>query len=134
MIKVILLAVLLVFATAKFTKASHEYWYTAAKKTATTGVPFADISWNYCDLKCLYLETYYPGKDFVVINFEEAAYKPNFAACYVRTTHGYALWNTVAKNNFFEENCGHDNEDYVANSDYRIISKEGEGRGARIEY
>ena len=134
MMKVLLLALLVLFATAKYTRASHEYWYTAAKSTATTGIPYADISWNYCDLKCLYLENLYEGKDFVVINFEEAAYKPNFAACYVRTSHGYALWNTVAQNSFFEENCGGDTEDYAASSDYTITSKEGQGRRAQISY
>ena len=99
-----------------------------------TGIPFSDVAWDYCDLKCLYLENYYPNTDFVVLNFEEAAYKPNFAACYVRSANGYSLWNTVASNTFYEENCGEDNEDYAASSDYRIISKLGEGRGAHISY
>ena len=134
MMKLIFLIVVVVMVGAKYQRASHAYWYTAAKKTATTGVPYADISWNYCDLKCTYLENYYPDKDFVVMEFEEAAYKPNFAACYVQTSNGYALWNTVAKNSFFDDNCGGDSDDYASNSEYKIISKEGDGRGTPISY
>jgi hypothetical protein len=47
----------------------HDYWYTAGKAAATSGVPYADIAWGYCDMKCTYLEHYYPGLDFVVIGF-----------------------------------------------------------------
>ena len=28
-----------------------------------------DINWNYCDLKCLYLEKYHNNTDFVVVTF-----------------------------------------------------------------
>ena len=46
---------------------NHEYWYTAMKSAVTSGA--SDYAWNYCDLKCLYFEHYYPGFDFVYINF-----------------------------------------------------------------
>lgn len=106
MIKALLLSIFIFVSCSKYQKVGHKYWYTAPKKPAATGIPFADVAWNYCDLKCLYLENYYPNTDFVVINFEEAAYKPNFAACYVRSASGYSLWSTIASNAFFEENCG----------------------------
>jgi len=33
----------------------HNFWYTAPKAVVTTGVPFSDVAWNYCDMKCTYL-------------------------------------------------------------------------------
>ena len=62
-----------------------------------------DRKWNYCDLKCLYLENY-SDQDFVVISFKEHGYRPDFAACYVKTekeANSYVLWNQVIQNKFF---------------------------------
>ena len=100
MLKFLLFCTLIILTFGRFNKA-HKYWYTATKKTAMTGVPYTDYAWNYCDMKCVYLEKYHPGVDFVVINFEEASYKPNFSACYVRQHGTYNLWNTVSSNQFF---------------------------------
>ena len=134
MIKSILICVLVVLVSAKFHhRPSHNYWYTKGKAAANTGVPYVDAAWNYCDLKCLYFENYYPNKDFVVLEFEGAIYEPDFAACYVKSGSNYALWNTVATNSFFEENCGGDSEDYTQNSKYKIKTKSGEGVGANLE-
>ena len=109
---------LVVLASASLTRNTHDYWYTAAKVGATSGVPMGDVAWGYCDMKCTYLENYYPGVDFVVIPFTESVIKPNFAACYVATQTPagttYKLWNTVATNSYFEKNCGDDKEDYYA--------------------
>ena len=90
---------------------NHEYWYTGLKKYVKKGIGAAESGWMYCDLKCLYFEHYYPGYDFVYINFAQTG-RPNFAACYIRkvTSSGatsYSLWNTVVKNNtFYNLYCG----------------------------
>lgn len=99
---ILIAAVLLIAVNCNFLR-SHNYWYTATKSLITTGVPFSDYPWNYCDDKCLYLENYIPAgsvyDDMVVISFTEAAYKGDFAACYVRkSTDGvangdYKLWS-----------------------------------------
>lgn len=136
---------LLAIASGSLTR-NHDFWYTAAKAVATSGAPFADKPWGYCDMKCTYLEKYYPGKDFVVIPFTESTLKPDFAACYVATpgngTTNYALWNTVATNSYFEENCGADKkeEDYYAltqgaNPKYKVSGAIlGVGIGTEINY
>lgn len=145
--KLVLLALLLVFACADLTR-SHNYWYTAAKKLATSGVPLGDVAWGYCDMKCTYLEKYYPLNDFLVINFSESTLKPDFAACYVAImkngTTSYALWNTVAKSTYYEKNCGGGDkaelEDYYAqtlgsNPKYKVLPPlEGVGVGTEILY
>lgn len=92
----------------------------------------------YCDLKCLYLEHYYQGVDFVWINFAQTA-KPNFAACYIRkvTSSGlvsYSLWNTVANNTFYNLYCGQETGNYYAqsfgsNAKYKVVSIKGIGIG-----
>ena len=135
----IVFVALMAFASATLVR-NHEFWYTAQKKLVTTGIPFADYAWNYCDLKCLYFEHYYKGKDFVYINFSEGTFKPNFAACFVRTvlsngTATYALWNTVVKNNtWYNTNCGKDTANYWAqsqgaNAKYSVLSIKGIGIG-----
>lgn len=53
--KTLLLLVLVTLAASRYTRVEHDYWYTANKKTAQTGVPYADAPWNYCDMKCVYL-------------------------------------------------------------------------------
>ena len=42
----------------------HEYWFNYEHPLANDG---DDSEWDYCDLKCLYLERYAPGIDMVVI-------------------------------------------------------------------
>lgn len=118
---------------------NHEYWYTTIKSSVIKGVPFADYAWNYCDLKCLYLEHYYPGYDFVYINFKQSVLLPNFAACYIRKLAGngaasYALWNTVASNNWYNTYCGKETANYYAqsqgsNAKYSVVSIKGVGIG-----
>jgi hypothetical protein len=119
MSKALLFTLALVFLASASLTRNHDYWYTAGKTGATSGVPMGDVAWNYCDMKCTYLEKYYPGSDFVVIPFTESAIKPDFAACYIASTSAtgtttYALWNTVAKNTYYDSNCGGDSEDYYA--------------------
>ena len=138
------LALLLLFALLPLSHSSllqsHQFWYTALKAAAKTNAPYADYAWNYCDLKCLYFEHYYPGLDFVYINFSEGFFKPNFAACFIRrvTALGaasYELWNTVVLNNtWYNTYCGGDNTDYYAlsqgsNPQYTVISIRGIGIG-----
>ena len=135
----IVLIALLAFASATLVR-SHDYWYTAQKKLVASGIPYSDYAWNYCDLKCLYFEHYYPGKDFVYINFSEGFFKPNFAACFVRSvlangTATYALWNTVVTNNtWYNTNCGGDTGNYWTQSQgtgakYTVVSIQGIGIG-----
>ncbi len=92
----ILLLALLAAASASFLR-THDYWYTAGKALGKKGSPF-DYAWNYCDMKCLYLERWHTGKDFVFITFTQSTFKPNFGACYVvdKDATGkktYTLWN-----------------------------------------
>ncbi len=101
-------------------------------------MPFTDVAWNYCDMKCISFEKLYPGYDFYVINFKDSLLKPDFSACYVKKvadTTG-ALWNTVAKNDWFDKNCGSETEDYLKNSgkypqDGTVL---GSGIGTLIDY
>ena len=118
MSKVLILAImLLALGSASLTR-NHNFWYTAGKSAATVGIWKSDYAWNYCDMKCTYLEHWNAGRDYVVISFSESTFKPNYAACYVATstngTTSYALWNTVSKNAWYEANCGADTEDYYA--------------------
>ena len=46
------------------TVVSHLYWFN---KDNPKNLGNSDSRWNYCDLKCLYLERYYSNKDFVVL-------------------------------------------------------------------
>ena len=133
--KVVIFLLLAVLATSFHVRENHEYWYTAAKKTAKTGVPFADVAWNYCDYKCTTLEHFYPGYDFYIINFKDAVYKPNFSACYVTVIGSgeYKLWNTVAKNKWYEDNCGDDKKDWLKEK-YEKINEEGVGIGTLPSY
>jgi hypothetical protein len=148
MMKAILLVTLVALACGSLTR-NHDFWYTAAKAVAKTGLPFADTNWGYCDMKCTYLERYYPGNDFVVIPFSESTLKPDFAACYIAKTGvngtSYALWNTVATNSYFEVNCGggkdqKESEDYYqltqgANPKYKVSGPIlGQGIGTEIDY
>lgn len=114
----ILLLVLLISTSANLSR-THDYWYTAQKTIVKTHAPLSDSAWNYCDLKCLYLEHYFSGNDFCFITFSQSIIKPNFGVCYVVKTDSsgkksYALWNTVATNKFFDEYCGKETEDYYA--------------------
>lgn len=147
--KAIILLVLVAAVSAGFIR-NHNYWYTAPKVGATSGIPFGDIAWGYCDMKCTYLERYYPGYDFVVIPFSESTIKPDFAACYAALVSGgvtsYKLWDTVATNNYFEKYCGSGDantkeaEDYYAltqgaNPKYKISGDIlGVGIGTEINY
>lgn len=133
--KSIVFLLLVFLATSRYVRDNHEYWYTANRKAAETGIPFADAAWNYCDMKCTRFEKLHHGYDFYIVNFKDAIYKPNFSACYARATGGTPqLWSKVAKNTWFETNCGEDSEDYLNNKDYEKISEEGVGIGTYIHY
>lgn len=67
----------------------HENWLPDLKKTATKGVAYLDVAWNYCDMKCVYLETLAPSTDFFVLTFETSLgdFK-KISACYSRVSGG----------------------------------------------
>ena len=139
----IVLLALVAFASADLLR-THNYWYTAQKSIVKSGAPLADKAWNYCDLKCLYLERYYSAYDFAFITFNAGTFKPNFGACYVIKTDAtgaktYALWNSVATNSWYDANCGKETEDYYAlsqgaNAKYKVEQIEGEGKGVEVVY
>ena len=54
---------------------------------------------------------------FVVIAFDESAVKPDFGACYAldSITDTYKIWNEVIENEWFSENCGADDENWMEN-------------------
>jgi hypothetical protein len=120
----------------------HDYWYTDKRAEAINGK--IDHEWGYCDLKCLYLERYYPAYDFVYITFSQTNNKPEFGACFVVkvTSTGaksYGLWNSVAFNDFFDTFCGKETEDYYAESQgqnpkFKVVSIKGEGKGTEGDY
>lgn len=88
----------------------HNSWYSPAKLKIKTD----DSAWNYCDLKCLQLESLAPGQDFVVIEFKAPLYKPDFSACYVHNKNGsYSRWFNAVNNSFFEKYCGGDSTDWM---------------------
>ncbi len=147
--KTLVFVLLVTLAVSFNVRPSHDYWYSAGRKVVETGAPYVDVAWNYCDLKCLSLEKLYPGYDFFVIYFKDATiYKPDFAVCYVQpavtgqaqvggVTVGTSaqLWNTVAKNDFYEKNCGSDSEDYLKNTNgYKEQKRDGVGLGVQITY
>ena len=134
--KAVVFVLLVALATSYSIRTEHQYWYTANKGAAQSGVPFADVAWNYCDLKCVTFEKIYPGNDFYIINFKDAVYKPNFSACYVKTPGSTdpVLWSKVASNDFYDKNCGGDKEDYLKNSAFTKINEEGVGIGTKIVY
>lgn len=137
-IQLLLLLLALQLASSSLVN-THEFWFTGLKKYVKKGVSSALSGWMYCDLKCLYFEHYFPGIDFVYINFGETG-KPNFAACYVRkvTATGlvsYSLWNTVVTNNsWYNLYCGQEYANYYAQSQgsnpkYKVLSIRGIGIG-----
>jgi len=63
------------------TVVSHLYWFN---KDNPKNHGESDSRWDYCDLKCLYLERYYPNKDFLVLVLT-APLRETFSACYVKT-------------------------------------------------
>ena len=93
---------------------NHQFWYDGQKAIVESNLPYADITWNYCDLKCLYFEHYYPTVDFVYITFATTMFNPTFAACFTRTNHTngsatYSVWNaTVTNNTWYQTYCGGD--------------------------
>lgn len=48
--KAVIFLLLVALAASYHVRAEHQYWYTANRKAAETGVPFADVTWNYCDV------------------------------------------------------------------------------------
>ena len=74
----------------------HDSWSENEKKR----ISITDVKWNYCDVKCLYLERYHPDLDFVVLIFQPLNDpSTTVGACYVKQIIGiYSLWNTVIYN------------------------------------
>lgn len=106
----------------------HQNWDQNEKKS----IAVSDVRWNYCDLKCLYLERYHPNLDFVVLIFQPIKNaEESIGACYVKQDTGiFSLWNTVIYNSFYNDICGKDNIDYNAEKDkYKLIQAVGEGKG-----
>lgn len=68
--KLYLTLLFVVFGTSLNIRKNHDAWYTIMRKTAETGVEGTDAGWDYCDLKCLYMENLKPGYDFFVVNFK----------------------------------------------------------------
>lgn len=134
--KALAFLLLLTLAACYNIRENHEYWYTANKKTAQSGVPFADIAWNYCDYKCTSFEKLVPGVDFYIINFSQSAVTANFAACYGKSATGQIqIWNKYVQNSWFDKNCGSETEDYLSlTTKYTIVSQEGQGIGANFNY
>ena len=113
----------------------HQYWESAGRAIAETGIPYIDMGWNYCDYKCINLENLYPGIDFYVVNFGDSSHHPSFSACYGKKSGGSAqIWNKMASNSFYEKYCGEDTEDYLRDNKYEKISEEGVGIGTLITY
>ncbi len=68
------IALLFIVALSQAKSLRHEWWYDL--KNGIT-----DYLWNFCDYKCLYLENYAQGKDFVVVELEDTK---DFWQCYVK--------------------------------------------------
>lgn len=109
------------------TSNSHQYWFMKNNPIEQGD----DYSWNYCDLKCIYLENYYPDKDFVVVVFS-ALFHDTFAACYIKNGEEYTLWSKVVSNSYFEKNCGSDYKDWMHTGDYNIDKVYGIGIGTKL--
>jgi hypothetical protein len=124
----VLALLLLITSTAGLSlRTQHDFWFLNESPKAVGN----DLKWGYCDLKCLYLEHYNPGKDFVVIVMEKT-FHDTFAACYVKTADGYTLWNKVDANPYYEEQCGGDSKDWVNLNEFSIKRVYGEGIGTEI--
>ena len=100
--KSIICLLLAYFAVGLELRENHDFWYVASKTTASSGIPYADFAWNYCDVKCVTFEHYYPQVDFYVITFKDSIYKPDFSACYAISATGTPqLWSKVASNAWY---------------------------------
>lgn len=133
----LLLVLLLASLTVSYNiRENHQYWYTANKAGAQTGIPYADVAWNYCDYKCTSFEHVVQGVDFFVITFSQGTVSPNFAACYGRNQAGQVqLWKQYTSNSWYDTNCGGDTEDYYTNTNkYSQVSQEGVGFGSLFTY
>lgn len=107
----------------------HEYWFNMYNPKA-----FGNASrWYYCNFKCLYLENYMPGTDFVVIQFA-APLRDTFSACYVKTAHSFLLWNKVISNKWFSEYCGNDNTNWLNSKTFHVVNIYGEGIGNQTAF
>lgn len=108
----------------------HDLWSTKDEELAK----ITDITWNYCDLKCLYLENYLPNADFVVLKFNKVDTLEQYADCYVAQPHGYVHWSKMIKNTMYSQICwDQQGIDMIAQpADYQLTSVEGQGIGAQI--
>lgn len=99
-----LLALCLILMGCLSISLNHKRWSTSNKDLAK----ITDINWNYCDLKCIYLENYLDGADFVVLNFVEIGSNSKFADCYVATNSSYDHWSVKINNSMYSRICGGD--------------------------
>jgi len=65
-----------------------------------------DVTWNYCDVKCTYLEVLFPAHDFVVIYFKSKQDNDQFGVCYIKIKETYFIWNQLVQNSFYKKTCG----------------------------
>ena len=66
MLKLVLLVIFgLLLFSADALHLNHDSWDNTMGDLSR----ISDVLWNYCDFKCLYLETYYPEYDFVALIF-----------------------------------------------------------------
>lgn len=109
---------------------SHSLWDIKHKEEAR----ITDILWNYCDLKCLYLENYSKGTDFVVITFiNKSPPHKQLADCYQKDGSHYKHWSKVINNSMFSDLCWDQKTiDLLERADYKIVNVEGEGIGTEI--
>lgn len=106
---------------------AHQYWFNKDNPVVNGN----DKNWDFCDLKCLYLQHYAQDKDFVVVVLT-APFHDTFAACYVKTSQGYTLWSKVVTNNFYEQNCGKDYKDWANIGEFTVKGVYGIGIGKEI--
>lgn len=107
---------------------NHDYWFNRWIPANNGG---NDNSWDYCDYKCLYMETLINNKDFVVVVLT-APLKEKFSACYIKIGKSLILWNSVISNEYYEEVCGKDQKDWANINEFQIQGIYGEGIGTQL--
>ena len=63
--------ILICIATANSLSQNHTLSHLFWNEDERSLTEVSDVLWNYCDFKCIYLERYYPDKDFVVLKFKK---------------------------------------------------------------
>ena len=96
----------------------------------------SDVLWNYCDVKCTYLERYFPNTDFLVGTFRNKQDGSTVGACYIKNILGKLVpWNHEANNQFYSDLCGNTDIDFAKDTDnYELVKLEGEGIGNNVSF